>query len=71
MIPIFLRNGDVYILLQDYEMAKIKRKSGCISVVSCSSAVSIKRISRIICALALIKNIEVRGSHFWEGVLLE
>lgn len=55
----------------DYGFPAIKRKKGRISVVSCSVVNSIKRVDLIVKALATIKDIEVKWTHFGDGPLID
>lgn len=54
----------------DYGFPEIRRKQGTISVVSCSAAVSVKRIDLIVKALEIIRGTEVKWTHFGDGPLL-
>ena len=55
---------------KDFGYPVIRREKGYISVVSCSAAVSVKRIDLIVKALAKIRGLEVSWTHFGEGKLL-
>ncbi len=57
----------------DYSQQNFTRKKGVLRIASCSRLIQIKRVDRIIDALALLekKNIELEWIHFGSGAMLE
>lgn len=55
----------------DYSEKIYERSEECIQVVSCSNVVEVKRLDFLIEALALIKDIPIKWTHYGDGILMD